>query len=204
MLVLSEKIQHTLATLLTHQTEDQEQIFIINNVPWEVYESLVEDEESSGFRLTYLQGTLEIMSPGRRHEFTKTNIALLLETYFVETRTRFYGLGSTTLRNELTSRGLEPDECYCLYSDKSIPDLAIEVIVTSGGLNSLEVYQGLGVPEVWFWRDGKFFVYLLRESQYINVTQSELLPNLDLELLASFVSSSEPLEAALEFRKTIK
>ena len=45
-------------------------------------------------------------------------------------------------------RGVEPDECYCLGTLAEIPDIAIEIALTSGGIDKLEVYRGLQVPEV--------------------------------------------------------
>jgi len=55
--------------------------------------------------------------------------------------------------------GLEPDESYCLFTDKQIPDLAIEMILTSGGLNRLALYQCLGVAEVWFYQKSGLTIY---------------------------------------------
>lgn len=62
------------------------------------------------------------------------NISRLLEAYLEENRIRFWGLGSMILKGEDKQAGKEPDECYCLRTDKDIPDLAIEVIYTSGGI----------------------------------------------------------------------
>ncbi|WP_287279554.1 MULTISPECIES: Uma2 family endonuclease [unclassified Okeania] len=144
------------------------------------------------------------MSPSRRHEFIKSNIGRLLEVYFKESRIRFYGLGSTTFRSQATVRGIETDECYCLFSNKDIPDLAIEVVITSGGINALEVYQGLGVYEVWFWQNGSFSIYYLNKGEYEQVIRSKLLPLLDVELLASYVEYDEAFDAVLEFRQQIR
>lgn len=54
-------------------------------------------------------------------------------------------------------RGAEPDECYVFGEDPDPerPDLAIEVIWISGGMNKLEIYRALGVAEVWHWRRGR-------------------------------------------------
>jgi hypothetical protein len=41
----------------------------------------------------------------------------------------------------------------------SLPDVAIEVIWTRGGLDKLDVYRGLGVPEVWTWQEGRLRFY---------------------------------------------
>ncbi|WP_324238767.1 hypothetical protein [Okeania sp.] len=36
---------------------------------------------------------------------------------------------------------------------KKVPDLAIEVVITSGGIKTLGIYQSLGVSEVCFWQN---------------------------------------------------
>jgi len=51
-----------------------------------------------------------------------------------------------------------------LWGELEIPDIAVEVTISSGGIDKLAVYQGLGVPEVWFWQGGKFSLYCLRGS----------------------------------------
>lgn len=44
----------------------------------------------------------------------------------------------------------EPDESYCFGTSKPIPDLVIEVVLTSGHTQKLKRYRALGIPEVWF------------------------------------------------------
>jgi Uma2 family endonuclease len=89
--------------------------------------------------MTYLEGALEIMSPSRLHENIKTRIARLLELFALERDIRLQGYGSMTLRHEPKGRGLEPGECYVLGPPQTegFPDLAIEVSVTSGGIDKL-------------------------------------------------------------------
>jgi len=152
---------------INFEANDPEERFMTSGVNWEAYEALlVATKDSSGYRLTYLEGILEIMSPSRSHEIDKKNIARLLEAYLEENRIRFWGLGSTTLKQEDRQAGKEPDECYCIGSNKYIPDLAIEVVYTSGGIDTLEIYQRLGVSEVWFWQNNQFTVYRLQGDRY--------------------------------------
>lgn len=73
-------------------------------------------------------------------------------------------------------RGLEPDECYCLGQKKEFPDLAIEIVLTRGLVDKLDIYRGLGVTEVWVWDAEQFRVYHLREDRYEQRSASELLP----------------------------
>lgn len=174
---------------------DLEQRFIIYGVSWQQYEALLQilGDDFPGLRMTYLEGSLELISPSRRHEFNKTVIGSLVEAYLQETRTRYYPLGSTTFPREAQARGAEPDECYCLKSEKSIPDIAIEVVVTTGGIDKLEVYKGLEVPEVWFWENNQFTLYRLQNQEYEVISRREFLPKLDLNLLASCVMQPEPV-----------
>lgn len=190
---------------LNLQATDPEERFLSNGVSWEAYEILLASlGDSSAYRVAYLEGTLEIMSPSRSHELDKKNISRLLEAYFEETRTRFWGLGSTTLRRKERKAGKEPDECYCIGTDKEIPDLAIEVVYTSGGIDALEIYKRLGVIEVWFWQSDRFQIYHLRSDRYEQINRSELLLNLNLELLAKYVVMSDPLDALIEWRQQIR
>jgi Uma2 family endonuclease len=187
------------------ETSDPEEKFITSGVTWKAYESLLASlGDSSSYRVAYLLGTLEIMSPSRSHELDKKAIARLLEVYLEENRIRFWGLGSTTFRQENKQVGKEPDECYCIDTDKDIPDLAIEVVYTSGGVDTLEIYQRLSVGEVWFWQNQQFKIYCLQDNNYQLKTQSQLLPNLDLTLLAQYVTISDPLEAVIEWRKQVR
>ena len=185
---------------------DLEQRVLLEGVQWQQYESLV-SVLGDGFptlRLSYLEGTLEIMTNSPEHENLKKMIAMLMEAYLQETGTRFHAGGSTTFRKAAKQRGLEPDESYCLGEKKDIPDLAIEVVVTSGIIDKLEIYQGLGVTEVWQWQNGKFLIYCLRSPGYELAQKSELLPNLDIGFLTQYVKPEEQFDAVLEFRNAIR
>ncbi|MBR8829199.1 MAG: Uma2 family endonuclease [Gomphosphaeria aponina SAG 52.96 = DSM 107014] len=82
--------------------------------------------------------------------------------------------------------------------------LAIEVVITSGGIKTLEIYQGLGVPEVWFWQKELLTVYFLQNGEYIQQAKSQLFPNLDLSLLKKYLQYDEPFDAVLDFRNQLR
>ena len=152
-----------------------EQRVILYDVTWEQYVQLSDMFVDEFPRMTYLEGTLEIsMTTSPEHERLKKIIARLIETYAVERLINLNGYGSATFRREAVRRGAEPDECYCLGTLAEIPDIAIEIALTSGGIDKLEVYRGLQVPEVWFWANNQFSVYHLRESGYELISRSEL------------------------------
>jgi Uma2 family endonuclease len=200
--LLLEKLNAHLE-LLSDQADQQ---YTITGVSWQAYEALLSDlgDDFPGLRVHYLDGTLEITMPGRQHEVVKDNISGLLRDYFEETRTRFYGLGSTTFRAETKRRGAEPGVSFCIGIDKEFPDIAIEVVQTSGGVNKLDIYQGLNVVEVWFWQNNQFTVYGLQGEGYEQRERSEILPELDLSILATYVIYPEPLDAVIEFRQALR
>lgn len=207
-MVLLDELSNRLAV------ESPEERRVFNRVSWKQYEALLADiGEKSPYRVHYLEGVLEIVSPSRRHETDKTHLGTLLEIFFFETDTEYFPVGSTTLKKPERNAGGEPDESYCIGTDKDFPDLAIEVIVTSGSINRLELYRRLGVREVWFWQKNTLILYYQREetpSQFVEtagyeqIDKSEVLPGLDIELLVRCLQNPSPLAAAKAFRQGLK
>jgi Uma2 family endonuclease len=182
-----------------------DQRVLVNGVTWGGYCVIRELLDSPAIRLAYLEGTLEIMSPSPLHEFLKTNIARLLEVFSLERKVPLNGYGSTTFRREIRERGADPDECYCLGRTLAdYPDLAIEVVLTSGGLNKLAIYAGFGVREVWFWRNDRFEIWALEGENYVASAASRLVPGLDFSLLAEYVRRPDQYEAAVAFRDLLR
>jgi Uma2 family endonuclease len=185
-------------------TEDH--VVRMSGVTWEDYERLLEIRgDKSAPRLTYLKGVLEIMSPSRDHEVIKSLIGRLVEVYCLERGIRFTPVGSWTLKERKEERGAEPDECYLFGdADRDRPHLAIEVVWTSGGINKLEVYRELDVPEVWFWQKGRIQIHALRGKHYEAIASSEVLPGLDLELLTRFLDRPSAYDAIQDFRAALR
>ncbi|MBF2006535.1 MAG: Uma2 family endonuclease [Chlorogloeopsis fritschii C42_A2020_084] len=186
-------------------TDDPEEKFVTTGVSWQMYEALlIKLEDNSHYRITYLDGILEIVSPSIRHENIKKRLAILIERYLYLKRIRFIPMGSSTIKKQLKQAGVEPDECYCIGEKKNIPDLAIEVNITSGSIDKLEIYRRLGVAEVWIWQFNRLRLFHLREETpsefldshgYEQITASELLPELNIGLLEQCVQISDEIEA---------
>lgn len=183
-----------------------EQRVVLEGVSWQQYELLLATlgDDFPALRLSYLDGSLEIMTISSLHEELKKMIGMLIEAYFQETRTRFHAVGSATFRYAARQRGLEPDECYCLGEKKAFPDIAIEVVLSHGLVDKLDIYQGLGVQEVWVWETGQFRIYCLRTDSYEQVEHSELLPECNIELLASYVQPDNQFDAVMDFREVLR
>ena len=194
---------HTPASLPPGEVvKTADQRVVLHGVPWSHYQVLLALRGNAPVpRLTYLSGELELMSSSQDHERIKKLIARLLEVYALAKTLPLNGFGSWILRDAPGERGAEPDECYVLGDarGRDRPDLAIEVVWTSGALDKLAVYAGLGVGEVWFWREGRIEVHVLRGAGYARVERSALLPDLDVEVLARFLTYDDQTRAAREY-----
>src|SRR5262245_13513212 len=175
---------------------------------WADYERLLAIRgDHSAPRITYREGLLEILSPSRYHESRKSAAGRLVEVYCLENEIEFSTYGSWTLAEERVSRGAEPDECYVFgpVDDPERPELAIEVVWTSGGIDKLDVYRKLGVREVWYLeRSGRFRVFVLRGERYKPVARSRALPGIDLDQLAQFIDRPTTSQAIREYRAALR
>ena len=186
-------------------TADQRVVF--HAVPWSSYEGyLALRGEASSPRIAYLDGALELMSPSKYHESKKSYIGRLVETYALERGLDLSPYGSWTLKNSPQQSGAEPDECYIVGTDQSRerPDLVIEVVWTSGGLDKLEIYRRLGIGEVWFWKDGRIEIHVRRGDGYETSAVSVLFPELDIALLCSFLDYPTATQAVRAFRDALR
>jgi Uma2 family endonuclease len=158
---------------------------VMHGVSWEAFESIVAVRgERARPRFAYLAGALEIMSPSRTHEIMRRRFAAVVDAYLHATRVPFESAGSWLIKRAPEEAGLEPDECY-IFGDfsKDRPDLAIEVVWTSGGVDKLEIYRRLGIPEVWMWIKGAIRVFVIEVGRYVERSQSACVPSFDFNVV---------------------
>lgn len=196
------------ATAIPDIAAHVDQRVTLHGVSWADYEALLAMRgESAAIRVTYLEGELELMTPSINHEEIKTRLGRLLEAYAEEQGIDLEGFGSWTVRSQPRERGVEADECYVvgiLETEPERPDIAIEVIWTSGGLDKLDVYRGPDVPEVWVWRDGVLRYHLLRGDAYAVSPRSVLLPELDPALIARCMEAPSQTRAVAALRQALR
>ena len=106
--------------------------------------------------------------------------------------------------NEFEKVKKEGDKSYELGANRKHPDLVIEVVVGSGGINKLEAYKRLQIPEVWFWMNDELLFYSLGNDGHEAVSKSPLLPSLDVGLLMRCINTENHAQALREFRAGIK
>jgi Uma2 family endonuclease len=196
--------------MTTTLAKPQNQVpLLFEGITWREFKAIEQLLDRPGYRLSFLDGIFEIRQmPGEPHETVKKRIAALLELYLLMTGFDFTPTGSMTLENEVGGVKREADESYKLAPGRSRPDLAIEVVFSSGGINKLEAYKRLKIAEVWFWEDGVLEIYHLREEidqwHYEKIASSEAIPGIDLELLLRCVNMVNHVEAIRTFQQGIQ
>ncbi|MFT3700704.1 MAG: Uma2 family endonuclease [Kofleriaceae bacterium] len=170
---------------------------IYMRVDWAGYQSVeLARGEKANPRITYLDGVLELMSPGQNHEAIIFRLNQLVVAYCLARHIYFGGYGAWTQRNQDVDAAAEPDSCFAIgHPVGERPDLVIEVVWTSGGLDKLEVYRRLGIPEVWFWIKNKLTIHVLACDAYEERMQSDALPDLDFDVVQQLLELEDTPEA---------
>jgi Uma2 family endonuclease len=149
-------------SLLEQPQTNFEQIIALPNISWQTYQNLKQDMgDRSGIRLSYSQGLLGIKMPSKIHEIINRLLARIVSTLTEELSLEIVDMGSVTLDREDLARGVELDTCFYIQNAHQLqgldpqippnlpPDLAIEDDITSPSTHRREIYQQLGISEVW-------------------------------------------------------
>lgn len=174
----------------------------LRDVSWRAYKQFMELRgDVAGPRVSYLKGTLELMSPSRDHESIKRVLACVVDEYLDSLGIPFDGAGSWLLEDDVTEVALEPDETFVLHDvRKQRPDLAIEVVWTSGGVSKLAIYRHLQIGEVWIWKDDVLTFYVPGENGYEERAHSTCIPGFDKQLAYDMLE----LEALGDVRRALR
>src|SRR5260221_9682533 len=194
------------ARALPRESSDHDDTIVLRGATWADYQRILTIRgDASVPRVTFLEGILELMSPSKSHEVIKSVIGRLVEAWCQEKSVDITPYGSWTLQDAASERGAEPDECYIVGDrDADRPDLAIEVIWTSGGIDKLEVYRKLRVREVWIHEKGALRLFALRGDRYEPLAASEVLPGIDHDVLCSFVLIRPMTLAVRSYREALR
>ena len=184
----------TVSTLAEHRV-------LIDGVSWQTYSALVDESEHASGRMSYDEGTLEIMCPAMPHESSKSLIGRMIERFTEIRRIDIRSSASTTFRRTDLKRGFEADESYYIQNAEMVrgkreidlsndppPDLVIEVEITRSALNKLQMFASMGIPEVWPY-DGKILsIGCLLSDGYSESEVSLVLPGFPVALASELLS----------------
>ncbi|MDX1964058.1 MAG: Uma2 family endonuclease [Pirellulales bacterium] len=173
---------------------------VLYDVSWELYQHLLKLCESRRLRHTYSNGTLEIMSPRKRHDRIKGFVARLVGVAAYELGIAIQPIASTTLDKEELDQGIEPDESYYIQHEALVrdqddydpsrdppPDLSIEVEETRTVLSRMATFMKLKIPEIWRVSADYVKFFQLEESGYVEISRSRALPFIESKMLAQLI-----------------
>jgi Uma2 family endonuclease len=164
--------------------------FVFDEADWAFYETILKRVGDRHIFVTFDGERLEVMSPSPEHENHASRLEKVFWLLMLELRIPFQSLGSFTLKKRKANRGLEPDRCFYTRHEPAIrgkrridlrndppPDIAIEIEVSRRLLDRIDIYQRLGVPELWCY-DGRRLRFLILEPGpgYREVPRSPTLP----------------------------
>lgn len=196
-------------TAVTIAPPRKESPLLFEGLTWREFKAVEQLLDRPGYRLSFLDGIMEIRRmPGEPHETVKKRIAALLELFLLMAGFDFTPTGSMTLESETVGVKREADESYKLAPGSRLPDLAIEVVFSSGGINKLKAYKRLKIPEVWFWEDGVLEFYHLRGEgdalHYEKISNSEEVTGIDRDLLLRCINMVNHVDAIKTFQQAIQ
>ena len=175
------------------------------DVSWDEYEELLEQVgEAPGLRISYDNGSLQIMTISSEHEKYASFISRLVTVIQLRLRIDILGFGSATMRKRKRSAGHEPDACFYVQNAPLIgnkiqldfetdppPDIVVEIDVHHDSRSRFPVYARLGVPEIWRYDGHAMIIYHLLEAgdeqQYVAGDTSAALPMLTASLLTEML-----------------
>lgn len=167
----------------------QDRTLSFSGMTWDDYEKF-NAAEYLGYRTSFLNGVITLMSPSQNHEVIKDFIFLLVITYCDTFDLDYYPTGSTTYKDKNKQVGKEPDASFCFGNLKQVPDLAIEIVFSSGRTDDLKKYQKLGVKEVWFWINNQLEIYILVDGIYQQQQDSFNLQKIKDQILTKYIAQA--------------
>jgi len=217
---VSQGVVKAMSTIDKTAIEPPETRIVMHDVAWATYVELADQRRGSVPRMTYDEGTLELMSPKRIHENIGCLIGRMIEAYSEEKAIEVISLASTTVRRADLKKGYEADESYYVthasrmlakeeleFEVDPVPDLVIEVEITKPAIHKLQLLARMGVPEVWRHDGQRLEMLRLVDGQYLSIPSSIELPGLQRELIEALLALRARVgETALikDFRQRVK
>jgi len=196
MRVMSTQTTHDEVREATEHLPDGSTL-VIHGFDWDEYELLLADlRDTPHLRLSYDSGNLRIVSISPEHEDYATVLADLIVVFCDESEITVEARGRATWRKPELTKGVEGDACFYVQNadriigkrridlaDDPPPDLVVEVDLTTEARHKFSIYAALGVAEIWLYDGEVVRFYQFRDGDYVETSDSKVLPGLSIELL---------------------
>jgi Uma2 family endonuclease len=177
---------------------------VIHQAGWEDYEGVLEElAERPHFRVSYDCGRLEIMTPLPEHEAAARFIDDIVRVVAEKLDVQVEKYGSTTWKNRILQKGVEPDACYYVKNAERVigkrtiemesdppPDIAVEIDVTNESLAKFAIYAALRVSEIWRYDGATVHFYELGGDEYREISESRSFAGLTPGIVADALAQS--------------
>lgn len=191
--------------LETIETLPPNSSILLSNVSWDEYERISDAlGERPWLRVTYDRGKLEIMTLSPEHEMPSRLFTHLISVLTEAIGADYLCFGSTTMRLERISGGLEPDDCYYIGDFSAVagikrmdlnllppPDLAVEIDISHTSVGKFHIYAGLRVKELWRFDGEAVEFYRLEGDHYVEISTSDAFPFLPTQALPKIIRLGE-------------
>jgi Uma2 family endonuclease len=181
------------------------QAIVLSNIRWSTYRAILEDMgDHRATRIAYDRGILTLKMPSKLHEIINRLLARIVKTLTEELDLEVVDVGSTTLEREDFEKGAEPDTSFYIQNASQLegldpeiperlpPDLVIEVDITSPSTRRIEIYEALGVPEVWRYTKRRgVAIYQLQSGHYAESEGSVAFPQVTATRLNQFLEQRQ-------------
>ena len=186
---------------------------VLRGVGWKAYNRLRDHPQNGHLRMSYLDGTLIVMSPEIVHDRYGRRLALIVDEVTEALGIFVEGIATTTLRRKRDGRlkgtAKEPD--YGFYFGPNAermhrrldlnldvdppPDLAIEIDYKADSAKALKLYARLGIPEIWRYKPSskELWFGVLSDGSYLSIDRSLSLPRLTPTLVLMALAKIEEL-----------
>jgi Uma2 family endonuclease len=193
--------------------EAAEPATVLHAITWKTYCRLRDNECNYHMRMSYIDGTLILMSPEYLHEGNSWRLAMLVSEVTEALRIPCLGTATTTLRRKgdrpRKGSGKEPDQAFYIGESElrmrgredldldvdPPPDLAIEIDNKADSSRALELYARLGVPEVWRYKPRTKTLWFGRlvGDHYESIDRSLNLPRLTPALVVQALGQANSM-----------
>lgn len=178
---------------------------LLENISWQTFKTMLAEMGSDRTnRITYDNGTIEIMTPLKPHENSNRLIEVFVGVLCEELGLEINRVGSLTLTRDDLERGAEPDSSYYIQNESLVrekenidlafdppPDLVLEVEYSRPKIDKLSLYAAMGIPEFWRYNGTTLRIYTLSEGQYSETQISPTFAPVPIIEIPRFIQESK-------------
>lgn len=173
-----------------------DQAVIMRDASWDDFQTINRIRGTrTNPRLAYLNGNVELTTASEAHKRVTRLLTRMLGAYAMALDLELEALGSVTLRSKSALTSIEPEEAFAIGAKAKQPDFVFDISSRTKVNAVLDVYQKVGIKEVWLRVGPRLDIYRLVGGVYTRSGSSGALPNLNIALLAKHLNRNDQTQA---------